>query len=153
MRAAYAAVDAAHNSSAANAQCLTADLAQWNNWNIATQFLKRQDGQLKELSLDELAQVTADVHRAQQDCPGKPATGFITYSTDISNDALQQLWINGDLSGLARAAQCLAQRVLQFRVRNQGADGPIGTNVALCYVSSQSDTHLFRDQHNIAFPA
>src|ERR1700761_4403055 len=116
MRAAYAAWDATHNSRAPTPQRLTADLAQWNNWDITTQFLKRQDWQLKELPLDELAQVAADVHRAQQDRPGKPATGFITYCTDISNDALQQLWINGDLSGLARAAQRLAQRVLQLRM-------------------------------------
>src|SRR5690348_5659383 len=136
MRAACAAPAATHNSRTPKPQRLAADLTQWDNGHITGQFLKRQHGQLKKFSFDELAQMTPGVHRAQQDRPRETVTGLVANSTDISNDALQQLWINCDLARLARATQRLAQRILQLRVRNQRTDGPVGTNVALRDVAS-----------------
>src|SRR3569833_436810 len=153
MRAACAAPTAAHNNRTPTPQRLAADLTQRDDRHITAQFLKRQHGQLKKLSFKELAQMTPDNHRAQQDCSRETTAGLVANCTDISIDALQQLWINCDLARLAGATQRLAQCVLQLRVGNQSADGSIGSYVALRDVTSQRIAHLFRNHDNIAFPA
>src|SRR6202034_888806 len=118
--------------------------------DVATELLEGQHGQLEELAFGDTAQVAPDIHRAQQADSRELRAHLGADGMDLRVNALEQLWIDGELSGLTGSTHRLAEGILELGVRYQCADRAVSVHVTLGDIPTQSDAYLLAHQYDVA---